>query len=77
MGICYNTIFLFPRLNSFISVKDELEKLGYDKFIMSEVTFVPNNYISLDEETTEMVCNLIDSLNDIDDVQDVYHNLEM
>ena len=44
---------------------------------MREVTFVPNNFISLDEETTEKVCNLIDSLNDIDDVQDVYHNLEM
>lgn len=72
-----DSYIIYTDSNSFISVKDELEKLGYDKFIMSEVTFVPNNYISLDEETTEKVCNLIDSLNDIDDVQDVYHNLEM
>lgn len=72
-----DSYIIYTDSNSFISVKDELEKLGYDKFIMSEVTFVPNNYISLDEETTEKVCNLIDSLNDIDDVQEVYHNLEM
>ena len=61
----------------FIEVKDELTKMGYDKFLVSEVTFVPNNYIALDEEATEKVCNLIDALNDLDDVQAVYHNLEM
>ena len=36
-----------------------------------------DNYISLDEETEEKVNNLIDALNDLDDVQSVYHNLEM
>ena len=44
---------------------------------MSEVTFVPDNYIALDEETTEKVVSLIEALEDIDDVQNVYHNLEM
>lgn len=63
--------------NEFIGVKDELISLGYDNFIVSEVTFVPNNYISLDEEASEKVMNLIDALNDLDDVQDVYHNLEI
>ena len=63
--------------NRFIEIKDELVSMGYDKFLVSEVTFVPNNYIALDEEATEKVCNLIDALNDLDDVQAVYHNLEM
>ena len=44
---------------------------------MSEVTFVPDNYISLDEEGTEKVMGLIDALEDLDDVQDVYHNLDI
>ena len=51
--------------------------MGYDKFIVSEVTFVPNNYMELDEESTEKVINLIDALNDLDDVQNVYHNLDI
>ena len=58
-------------------MKDELVSMGYDKFLMSEVTFVPSNYIGLDEETTEKVMGLIDALNDIEDVQEVYHNLEI
>ncbi len=63
--------------NNFIDVKDNLISLGYDRFIVSEVTFVPNSYISLEKEDMEKVCNLIDALNDLDDVQAVYHNLEM
>jgi len=69
------TIYTDP--NSFIEVKDNLTNMGYDKFIVSEVTFVPNNYISLDGEDYEKACNLIDALNDLDDVQNVYHNLEL
>ena len=51
--------------------------MGYDNFIVSEVTFVPNSYLSVDEDTTEKLNLLIDALNDLDDVQAVYHNLEM
>ena len=69
------TIYTEP--NSFIAVKETLTGMGYDKFVVSEVTFVPNNYIELDEETTDKVMGLIDALNDLDDVQAVYHNLEI
>lgn len=72
-----DSYIIYTEANNFIDVKDHLINLGYDMFVVSEVTFVPNNYISLDEENTEKVCNLIDALNDIDDVQSVYHNLEM
>ena len=68
---------IYTDSNSFINVKDQLVNMGYDKFLVSEVTFVPNNYISLDEETTDKVLGLIDALNDIEDVQEVYHNLEI
>ena len=72
-----DSYIIYTDPTKFIEVKDELTKMGYDKFLVSEVTFVPNNYIALDEESTEKVCNLIDALNDLDDVQAVYHNLEM
>lgn len=72
-----DSYIIYTDPTKFIEVKDELTKMGYDKFLVSEVTFVPNNYIALDEEATEKVCNLIDALNDLDDVQAVYYNLEM
>ena len=63
-----DSYIIYTDPTKFIEVKDELTKMGYDKFLVSEVTFVPNNYIALDEEATEKVCNLIDALNDLDDV---------
>ena len=63
--------------DNFIKVKDELEVKGYDKFILSEVTFIADNYISLEAEEKEKVMNLIDSLEEIEDVQNVYHNLDV
>ena len=48
-----------------------------NEFITSEITYVADNKITLDDEKCEKVMNLIDALNDIDDVQAVYHNLDV
>ena len=69
------TIYTDPA--NFINVKDSLEKEGINEFLTSEITYIADNKISLDDEKTEKVMNLIDLLNDIDDVSDVYHNLEV
>lgn len=63
--------------NDFLTVKDELEKNGYTEFVLSEVTFIPDNYMSLSEEATEKAIALIEALEELDDVQAVYHNLEI
>lgn len=63
--------------DTFFDVKKALEALGINEFIASEVTFLPNNTISLDDEQTEKVMSLIETLEDIDDVQEVYHNLDI
>lgn len=63
--------------DSFLEIKEQLNKLGYDEFVMSEVTFVPNNYISLDEATADKCLSLIDALEEIEDIQNIYHNLDI
>jgi len=70
-------ITIYTEPDKFLMVKDELDKLGYGKYIMSEVTFIPDNYIELDEEASEKVMTLIEALEDLDDVQNVYHNLDI
>ena len=67
-------IIIYTKPEDFIMVKEELEKNGYDKFITSEVTFIPDNYIKINEEEEEKVLSLIETIEDIDDVQNVYHN---
>ena len=69
------TVYTDP--NNFINVKSALESDGINEFITSEITYVADNKITLDDDKCEKVMNLIDALNDIDDVQAVYHNLDV
>ncbi len=57
------------------SVKQTLENDGYT-FDNAEVTMIPDTYTPLDEEGVEKMLKLIDMLEDNDDVQDIYHNLD-
>ena len=66
---------VYTEPSNFINVKSALENEGINEFLTSEITYVADNKISLDDEKCEKVMNLIDALNDIDDVQAVYHNL--
>lgn len=68
---------IYTTPENFIAVKEAMEALGVSEFLTSEVTYVAGNKISLDDEGCEKIMNLVDQLEDIDDVQDVYHNLEM
>lgn len=62
--------------NTFTAVRDALEEANVKEFLECELTYVPNNEIELDEEGQEKVMKLVDMLEDLDDVQDVYYNLK-
>lgn len=68
--------FITTPADAFITVKDALTQLGVAEFLTSEVRFVPSNEIETDDETKEKVMNLVNQLEEIDDVQDVYYNLK-
>jgi len=59
----------------FGTVREALEGQGIE-FIEAEVQMVPSTYITLDENGAEKMQRLIDSLDDLDDVMNVYHNWE-
>ena len=62
--------------DAFAEVRDALESKGY-KFETCEIQMIPQNYITLtDEHDILMMEKLIDSLEDNDDVQNIYHNWE-
>ena len=71
-----DTYEIYTTPEDFIKVKEGLETLGIEEFLTSEVTYIANNLVSLDEETKEKVYGLVETLEDIDDVQNVYHNME-
>ena len=60
---------------SFTKVRDALENAGVKEFLECELTYIPNMEVTLDEEGTEKVHKLVDTLEDLDDVGEVYYNL--
>ena len=76
--LSFNSSLLF--LNDSVGLIALIVKAIVDnitEIIMNEVRFVPANYIKIDKEKEEKVLALIDALEDLGDVSDVYHNLEL
>ena len=61
--------------NDFTEVTEELSKNGLT-FLEAGVQMVPSTYVTLDEKGAEKMERLIDSLDDLDDVLEVFHNWE-
>ena len=59
----------------FTQVTEELSKNNLT-FLEAGVQMVPNTYVSLDEASAEKMQRLIDNLEDLDDVLEVFHNWE-
>ena len=61
--------------NDFTNVTEELSKNNLT-FLEAGVQMVPSTYVTLDEKNAEKMQRLIDNLNDLDDVLEVFHNWE-
>lgn len=61
---------------NFSSVKDALEKQGL-AFEDAEVRLIPQSTIDLNDEQLGKFERLIDTLEELDDVQEVYHNVNL
>ena len=71
-----NTYVITTDTANFVPVKEALEKENVKEFLECELTYIPNMEVELDEEGQEKVMKLVDTLEDLDDVQDVYYNLK-
>lgn len=61
--------------SDFSAVREALENAGLE-FVEAEVQMVPTTTVVLDETGSEKMQRLVDNLEDLDDVMNVYHNWE-
>ena len=61
---------------AFSQVRKFLEEKGIS-FLEADVRMIPQNKIELSPEHVETFRKLLDKLDELDDVQDVYHNVEL
>lgn len=71
-----NSIDVFTTAETYLSVKDAMIKAGLNPD-HAEVTYMASTEVNLDKETGEKVLKLIDMLEDLDDVQNVYTNADI
>ena len=62
--------------DNFYKVKLEIEK-KIQEFVSSGIEWLPTNKILLDQTKTRSVLNFLETLEDDDDIQHVYANLEI
>ena len=67
---------IITKKDDFYKVKLEIEK-KIEEFISSGIEWLPVNKVTLNEEKTKSVLNFLETLEDDDDVQNVYANLEI
>lgn len=61
---------------SLVATRELLQKAGFD-YDSADVVFYPSSQISAPPDKAGKVLNLIEALEDLDDVQEVYSNLEL
>ncbi|WP_322908928.1 YebC/PmpR family DNA-binding transcriptional regulator [Mycoplasmopsis felis] len=73
-----DSFIIFCKPENFSELKNALEtNLKIENFIQCEVTYIPNMYVEYDEEKRNKLLEFAEKLKDDDDVQDVYHNIEV
>ncbi len=67
---------IYTEPSAFSQVRTYLEGKGLE-FLQAEIAMIPQNKIVLDGEKLELFKKMLEKLEENDDVQDVYHNVEL
>lgn len=67
---------IYAPVEAFDTTREALKNMGVEEFKVAEISMIPNDTITLDGEDLEKFEKLVDVLEDLDDVQEVYHNVE-
>ncbi|WP_020617041.1 YebC/PmpR family DNA-binding transcriptional regulator [Paenibacillus daejeonensis] len=68
---------VYAEPDQFHTVQEALRGAGIEEFAIAELSMIAQNYVTLDGDALAQFEKLIDTLEDHDDVQQVYHNVEL
>lgn len=73
-----DVITVYGEATDLYKIKTALEEVNPKIEIdMDEISMIPMNYVKLEAENLENFNRLLDKLNEVEDVQDIYHNVEL
>lgn len=71
-----DTVIVYAEPDQFHAVQEAFKNVGITEFKIAELTMMAQNDITLPEDAVAQFEKLIDALEDLDDVQQVYHNVD-
>ena len=72
-----DAVIVYAEPDQFHVVQEALKQAGIEEFTVAELSMLAQNDITLDAEAQEQFEKLIDALEDLEDVQQVYHNVDL
>ena len=72
-----DAVIVYAEPDQFHAVQEAFRGAGVTDFSVAELTMLPQNEITLDPDAQAQFEKLIDALEDLDDVQQVYHNVDL
>ncbi|ALS23111.1 MULTISPECIES: YebC/PmpR family DNA-binding transcriptional regulator [Paenibacillus] len=71
-----DSIIIYAEPDQFHAVQTALKQAGITEFTVAELTMLAQNYVNLAPDELAQFEKLIDALEDLEDVQRVYHNVD-
>lgn len=71
------SVIVYAEPDQFYAVQDAFKAAGITDFVVAELTMIAQNYVTLEEDAQAQFEKMIDALEDLEDVQQVYHNVEL
>ncbi|MBO2942844.1 YebC/PmpR family DNA-binding transcriptional regulator [Paenibacillus sp. F411] len=71
-----DVVIIYAEPDQYHEVQEALKQAGVTEFTVAELSMLPQTYVSLPEDSIPQFEKLIDALEDLEDVQQVYHNVE-
>ncbi|MFD1956378.1 YebC/PmpR family DNA-binding transcriptional regulator [Paenibacillus thailandensis] len=70
-------VIVYAEPDQFHNVQEAFKNAGVTEFTVAELTMLAQNYVTLDGDAQAQFEKLVDALEDLEDVQQVYHNVEL
>ncbi|AEB22821.1 YebC/PmpR family DNA-binding transcriptional regulator [Bacillus sp. L381] len=72
-----DSVIVYAEPDQFHAVQEAFKNAGVEEFTVAELTMLAQNEIELPEDAKAQFEKLIDVLEDLEDVQQVYHNVDL
>ncbi|MFJ9291661.1 YebC/PmpR family DNA-binding transcriptional regulator [Bacillus halotolerans] len=72
-----DSVIVYAEPDQFHAVQEAFKNAGVEEFTVAELTMLAQSEVTLSEDAKEQFEKLIDALEDLEDVQQVYHNVDL